>query len=232
MGESFLRSRLIVRQSLDAIATVVLVVLTVYLGSFLSDILTLSISQWQPVKVPNFSKILLRSRPTIRQILDAIAIVILKIFIVYLGSFLSDLLTLSISQQQTFKLPNSREILLRSRPTVRQNFNALATVVLEILTVHLGPFLGYLLTLSISQWQIVKLPNLGQSLLRSRPTITQNLEDLITSFGDIERSFRVILGDFLHLNISHWQTVEVSNLGESFLRSKLLCLKLNSNASP
>ena len=179
MGESFLRSRLIVRQSLDAIATVVLVVLTVYLGSFLSDILTLSISQWQAVKVPNFSK-----------------------------------------------------ILLRSRPTVRQNFNALATVVLEILTVHLGSFLGYLLTLSISQWQIVKLPNLEQSLLRSRPTITQNLEDLTTSFGDIERSFRVILGDFLHLNISHWQTVEVSNLGESFLRSKLLCLKLNSNASP
>ena len=194
MGESFLRSRLIVRQSLDAIATVVLVVLTVYLGSFLSDILTLSISQWQPVKVPNFSKILLRSRPTIRQILDAIAIVILKIFIIYLGSFLSDFLTLSIFQLvPTFKLPNSREILLRSRPTVRQNFNALATVVLEILTVHLGSFLGYLLTLSISQWQIVKLPNLGQSLLRSRPTITQNLEDLTTVVLEI---LNVHLGSF------------------------------------
>ena len=194
MGESFLRSRLIVRQSLDAIATVVLVVLTVYLGSFLSDILTLSISQWQPVKVPNFSKILLRSRPTIRQILDAIAIVILKIFIIYLGSFLSDFLTLSIFQLvPTFKLPNSREILLRSRPTVRQNFNALATVVLEILTVHLGSFLGYLLTLSISQWQIAKLPNLGQSLLRSRPTITQNLEDLTTVVLEI---LNVHLGSF------------------------------------
>ena len=215
--ESFLRSRLIVRPSLDAIATVVLVVLTVYLGSFLSDILTLSISHWQPVKVPNFSKILLRPRPTIRQILDAIAIVILKTFIVYLGSFLSDFLTLSLSQQQTFKLPNSREILLRSRPTVKQNFNALATVVLEILTVHLGSFLGYLLTLSISQWQIVKLPNLGQSLLRSRPTITQNLEDLTTVVLEI---LNVHLGSNL------------SNLGESFLRSKLLCLKLNSNASP
>ena len=194
MGESFLRSRLIVRQSLDAIATVVLVVGTVYLGSFLSDILTLSISQWQPVKVPNFSKILLRSRPTIRQILDAIAIVILKIFIIYLGSFLSDFLTLSIFQLvPTFKLPNSREILLRSRPTVRQNFNALATVVLEILTVHLGSFLGYLLTLSISQWQIVKLPNFGQSLLRSRPTITQNLEDLTTVVLEI---LNVHLGSF------------------------------------
>ena len=150
MGESLLRSRLIVRQSLDAIATVVWGILTVYLGSFLSNILTLSISQRQPVKVPNFRKILLRSRPTIRQILDALAIVVLKIFIVYLGSFLSDFLTLSISQQQMFKLPNFGEILLRSRPTVRQNFNALATVVLEILTVYLGSFLGDFLTLSMT----------------------------------------------------------------------------------
>ena len=157
MGESLLRSRLIVRQSLDAIATVVWGILTVYLGSFLSNILTLSISQRQTVKVPNFRKILLRSRPTIRQILDSLAIVVLKIFIVYLGSFLSDFLTLSISQQQTFKLPNFGEILLRSKPTVRQNFNALATVVLEILTVYLGSFLGDFLTLSMTNSWSAKL---------------------------------------------------------------------------
>ena len=89
------------------------------------------------------------------------------------------------------------------------------------------------LTLSISQWQIVKAPNLGQSLFRSRTTITQSLDDLTTV---VLKILTVHLGLFLSylltLSISQWKIVKVPNLGQRLLKSKLLCLKLNSNASP
>ena len=57
-------------------------------------------------------------------------------------------LTLSISEQQTLKVPNLEEKMRTSRFTVSQNLDALATVVLEILTVYLGLLLGDFLTIS------------------------------------------------------------------------------------
>ena len=93
---------------------------------------------------------LLISRLTVRQHLHASATVVLEILTVFLGSFLVVVffLTLSISEQETVKVPNLEEKILTSRLSVSQNLDALATVVLEILTVYLGLLLGDFLTIS------------------------------------------------------------------------------------
>ena len=142
LEEKLPKSRIPVTQNLDALATIVLEISTVYLGSFLGDFSPLSIFEQQTVMVPNFGDTLLRSCFAVTQNLDALATAVLEILTVYLGSFLGDFLTLSISKQQTVKVPNLEEKLLRSRLTVMQNLDALTTVVLQILTVNSGSFFG------------------------------------------------------------------------------------------
>ena len=62
-----------------------------------------------------------------------------------------DILTVTIPEQQRVKLGNFEEELLRSRASITQNFDALATVVPEILSHKLRLNLAVFLTLPLLQ---------------------------------------------------------------------------------
>ena len=133
-------------------------------------------------------------------------------------SSLGDILTVTIPEQQRVKLGNFEEELLRSRASITQNFDALATVVPEILRLNLAVFL----TLSISTLLIVQTPNFEKMLSSSSRSIRQNLDVLATLLFEISTFHsRSFLGDILTLTISEQQRVKLRNIEEELLRSRV-----------
>ena len=124
------------------------------------------------VKIPNFGKELLRSRLSIMQNLYALTAVLRKMLSLHLKSFLVDFLTLSISEWNLVKITSFGKELLKSSLSIMQKLDALTVVLPEILTFKLKSFGVDVLTLSISEWKLAKIPNIGKELLRSSLSIT------------------------------------------------------------
>ena len=74
--------------------------------------------------------------------------------------------------QAIVKMPNFGKELLRSSQNIAQNLDALTAVLRGMLSIDLKSFLVDCLTLSISEWKLVKIPNFGEELLRSSLSIT------------------------------------------------------------
>ena len=132
--EELLRSRASITQNFDALATVVPEILSHKLRLNLAVFLTLSMSTLLVVQTTNFEEMLPSSSRSIRQNLDVLATLLFEILTFHSRSFLGDIVTLAISEQQRVKSRNIEEELLRSRATITQTFCALATVVPEILS--------------------------------------------------------------------------------------------------
>ena len=74
--------------------------------------------------------------------------------------------------QAIVKMPNFGKELLRSSQNIVQNLDALTAALRGMLSIDLKSFLVDCLTLSISEWKLVKIPNFGEELLRSNLSIT------------------------------------------------------------
>ena len=77
-----------------------------------------------------------RSTQSIRQNLNAVALAVLDITSHELRSNLTVFLTLSISKLCVAQTPNLQRLVVSSRQSITQNFNALAVVIPEILPVN------------------------------------------------------------------------------------------------
>ena len=210
-GQKVLRLSQGIRQVLDGPATVLPEILPLSLKPFLVDFLTLSIFEQRRVKIPNFEQNLLRLRLSLTENLDAVTAVLWEILTFQLKSFLVDFLTLNISEQKVVKIPNLGEELFRSRLSITENLNILPCVLSEMWTLHLRSFLVVFLTFSTSEQKGVKIPNFEEELLRSRLSLTGNLDALTAALCEILtfqlkspfvnflrwRSFK--MGYFLHL---------------------------------
>ena len=106
------------------------------------------------------------------QNLYALTAVLRKMLSLHLKSFLVDFLTLSISEWNLVKITSFGKELLKSSLSIMQKLDALTVVLPEILTFKLESFGVDSLTLSISEWKLVKIPNIGKELLRSSLSIT------------------------------------------------------------
>ena len=87
-------------------------------------------------------------------------------------------LVLNILWVIVVKLPNFGKELLKSSLSIMRKLDALTPVPRELLTFHLKSFSVDFLTLNISEWELLKIPNFGKELLRSILSITQSLDAL------------------------------------------------------
>ena len=124
------------------------------------------------VKIPTFGRKLLRSSLSIMQDFEALTAVLREMLSLHLKSFLVDFLILSISEWNLVKITSFGKELLKSSLSIMQKLDALTVVLPEILTFKLKSFGVDVLTLSISEWKLVKIPNIGKELLRSSLSIT------------------------------------------------------------
>ena len=106
------------------------------------------------------------------QNLYALTAVLRKMLSLHLKSFLVDFLTLSISEWNLVKITSFGKELLKSSLSIMQKLDPLTVVLPEILTFKLKSFGVDVLTLSISEWKLAKIPNIGKELLRSSLSIT------------------------------------------------------------
>ena len=93
--------------------------------------------------------------------------------------------------QAIVKMPNSGKELLRSSLNIAQNLDALTAVLRGMLSIDLKSFLVDFITLSISEWKLVKIPNFGEELLRCLYFVRY-----------IAFQLKLFSVDFLTLNIS------------------------------
>ena len=162
--------------------------LATFSQSLVSDFLTLNLSEQKVVKVPNLEKELLRPSLSLTQNLDTLPAALLEILALHLRSFLTIFLTLSIFEQKktgSQKLVKVEEQLVKSRLSVLENLDSLTGVVCEILPFQLKSFLVDSLTLSTSEWKVVKVPNFEEELVRSRLSVTKNLDFLTAVLCEI-----------------------------------------------
>ena len=114
---------------------------------------------------------------------------------------------------------NFEEELLRSRLGITQNLDTSTTVLSEILALHLRSFLVIFLTLSIFERRGVRVPNFEEELLRSRISVTGNLDALTAVLCEISTfQLKSFLADF---SISEQKVVNKPNFGKELLKASL-----------
>ena len=117
---------------------------------------------------------------------------------------------------------NFEEKLLRSKLSTTKNLDTSTTVVSEILAIHLRSFLVVFPTLTLFERRRVRIPNFQEELLRSRLSVTGNLDALTAVLCEISTfQLKSFLVDFLTLSISELKVVKISNFGEELLRASL-----------
>ena len=75
--------------------------------------------KWEKSGIPNFEKVSLKAKP-VTQNLDGVTVVVLKILILQLKSFLVAVLTLSISKSMIAKTPNFEKTFFWSSLSITQ----------------------------------------------------------------------------------------------------------------
>ena len=114
---------------------------------------------------------------------------------------------------------NFEEELLRLRQSITQNLDTSTTVLSEILALHLRSFLVIFLTLSIFERRGVRVPNFEEELLRSRISVTGNLDALTAVLCEISTfQLKSFLADF---SISEQKVVKKPNFGKELLKASL-----------
>ena len=114
---------------------------------------------------------------------------------------------------------NFEEELLRLRQSITQNLDTSTTVLSEILALHLRSFLVIFLTLSIFERRGVRVPNFEEELLRSRISVTGNLDALTAVLCEISTfQLKSFLADF---SISEQKVVNKPNFGKELLKASL-----------
>ena len=117
---------------------------------------------------------------------------------------------------------NFEEKLLRSKLSTTKNLDTSTTVVSEILAIHLRSFLVVFPTLTLFERRRVRIPNFQEELLRSRLSVTGNLDALTAVLCEISTfQLKSFLVDFLTLSISEQKVVKIPNFGEELLRLSL-----------
>ena len=117
---------------------------------------------------------------------------------------------------------NFEEKLLKSKLSTTKNLDTSTTVVSEILAIHLRSFLVVFLTLTLFERRRVRIPNFQEELLRSRLSVTGNLDALTAVLCEISTfQLKSFLVDFLTLSISEQKLVKIPNFGEELLRASL-----------
>ena len=117
---------------------------------------------------------------------------------------------------------NFEEESLRSRLSITQNLDTSTTVLSEILALHLRSFLVIFLTLSIFERRGVRVPNFEEELLRSRISVTGNLDALTAVLCEISTfQLKSFLVDFLTLSISEQKVVNKPNFQKELLKASL-----------
>ena len=117
---------------------------------------------------------------------------------------------------------NFEEKLLKSKLSTTKNLDTSTTVLSEILAIHLRSFLVVFLTLTLFERRRVRIPNFQEELLRSRLSVTGNLDALTAVLCEISTfQLKSFLVDFLTLSISEQKVVKIPNFGEELLRASL-----------
>ena len=117
---------------------------------------------------------------------------------------------------------NFEEKLLRSKLSTTKNLDTSTTVVSKILAIHLRSFLVVFLTLTLFERRGVRIPNFQEELLRSRLSVTGNLDALTAVLCEISTfQLKSFLVDFLTLSISEQKVVKIPNFGKELLRASL-----------